>query len=70
LWALDRLTTDNSQKEYYVTDCPGMLQAAGHVVRAEAALKACEAMSINTLEELAAVEEEMRRQRVPCSSES
>ena len=25
LWALDRLKADNAQKEYYLTDCPGML---------------------------------------------
>lgn len=62
LWALDRLTTDNAQKEYYVTDCPGILQAAGKVVRAEPALQPCEAMSINTAQELQAVEEEMCRQ--------
>jgi bifunctional UDP-N-acetylglucosamine pyrophosphorylase/glucosamine-1-phosphate N-acetyltransferase/UDP-N-acetylglucosamine pyrophosphorylase len=61
LWALDRLTTENAQKEYYVTDCPGILQEAGKSVHAEPALQPCEAMSINTVEELAAVEEEMRR---------
>jgi bifunctional UDP-N-acetylglucosamine pyrophosphorylase / glucosamine-1-phosphate N-acetyltransferase len=61
VWALDRLTTDNSQREYYVTDCPGILQEAGKAVRAEPALQPCEAMSINTVEERAAVEEEMRR---------
>ena len=63
LWALDRLTTENSQKEYYITDCPGILQDDGRLVRAEAALQPCEAMSINTLAELAAVESEMQRQR-------
>jgi bifunctional UDP-N-acetylglucosamine pyrophosphorylase/glucosamine-1-phosphate N-acetyltransferase/UDP-N-acetylglucosamine pyrophosphorylase len=61
LWALKRLTTKNVQKEYYITDCPGMLQVAGKKVTAEPVLQPCEAMSINTLEELAAVEAEMRR---------
>lgn len=61
LWALDHITTDNSQKEYYITDCPGILQRAGKSVRAEAALQPCEAMSINNVEELRAVEQEMER---------
>ena len=61
LWALERLTTKNVQKEYYITDCPGILQAAGKKVAAEPVLQPCEAMSINTPLELAAVEEEVRR---------
>jgi bifunctional UDP-N-acetylglucosamine pyrophosphorylase/glucosamine-1-phosphate N-acetyltransferase/UDP-N-acetylglucosamine pyrophosphorylase len=61
LWALDRMTTENVQKEYYITDCPGLLKAAGKSVTAEPVLQPCEAMSVNTQEELAAVETEMRR---------
>jgi bifunctional UDP-N-acetylglucosamine pyrophosphorylase/glucosamine-1-phosphate N-acetyltransferase/UDP-N-acetylglucosamine pyrophosphorylase len=60
LWALDRLTRSNVQKEYYITDCPGILKAAGKLVAAEPVLQPCEAMSINTVEELAAVEQAMR----------
>jgi bifunctional UDP-N-acetylglucosamine pyrophosphorylase/glucosamine-1-phosphate N-acetyltransferase/UDP-N-acetylglucosamine pyrophosphorylase len=59
--ALQRLTANNVQGEYYLTDCPGVLKAAGETVEALCVLKPCEALSINTPEELAAVEEEMRR---------
>jgi bifunctional UDP-N-acetylglucosamine pyrophosphorylase/glucosamine-1-phosphate N-acetyltransferase/UDP-N-acetylglucosamine pyrophosphorylase len=62
LWALDQLTRKNAQKEYYITDCPGILQSDGKTVLAEPALEPCEALSINTVEELKAVEEEMQRQ--------
>lgn len=29
LWALDQLTDNNAQREYYLTDCPGVLKASG-----------------------------------------
>jgi bifunctional UDP-N-acetylglucosamine pyrophosphorylase/glucosamine-1-phosphate N-acetyltransferase/UDP-N-acetylglucosamine pyrophosphorylase len=61
LHALSKIRADNSQKEYYVTDCPGVLRAEGKDVRALAVLKPCEALSVNTVEDLAAVEAEMRR---------
>lgn len=61
LEALEQLRDDNRQREYYLTDCPGILKAAGHDVRALAVLKACEALSVNTPDELAAVEAEMRK---------
>lgn len=63
VWALDHLTTDNAQREYYVTDCPAILKAAGKTIDAKPVLQALEAMSINTVEELAAVENEMKRVR-------
>jgi bifunctional UDP-N-acetylglucosamine pyrophosphorylase/glucosamine-1-phosphate N-acetyltransferase/UDP-N-acetylglucosamine pyrophosphorylase len=59
--ALQQLTANNVQGEYYLTDCPGVLIAAGQRVEALCVLKPCEAMSINTVEELAIVEEEMRK---------
>jgi bifunctional UDP-N-acetylglucosamine pyrophosphorylase/glucosamine-1-phosphate N-acetyltransferase/UDP-N-acetylglucosamine pyrophosphorylase len=59
LWALQRLTADNAQGEYYLTDCPGVLKEAGRLVLALDRLEPCEALSINTLEELAEVEREM-----------
>lgn len=62
LTALDSLTTDNAQQEYYITDCPGILLGKGEDVRALAALQPCEALSVNTMEDLGVVEEEMRRQ--------
>jgi bifunctional UDP-N-acetylglucosamine pyrophosphorylase/glucosamine-1-phosphate N-acetyltransferase len=61
LWALDQLTADNAQREYYLTDCPGVLKAAGKKVVAVNVLQPCEALSINTPVELAAVEVEMQK---------
>jgi len=54
--ALDRLSNRNSQSEFYLTDCPGLLKAAGHSVQALCVLSPLETLSINTPEELAAVE--------------
>ena len=61
LSALDQLTDNNVQGEYYLTDCPSVLKAAGERVEALCVLQPCEALSINTLDELAAVEAEMKR---------
>jgi len=60
LGCLDRLRADNAQREYYITDVPGMLVADRRDVRAMKVLKPCEALSINTFDELAVVEEVMR----------
>lgn len=61
LGALDQLTAENAQKEYYLTDCPALLLAAGKQVSAHKVLEPCESMSINSMEELAEVEREMIR---------
>jgi bifunctional UDP-N-acetylglucosamine pyrophosphorylase/glucosamine-1-phosphate N-acetyltransferase/UDP-N-acetylglucosamine pyrophosphorylase len=61
--ALQQLTANNIQGEYYLTDCPGVLKKAGKRVEALCVLKPCEALSINTPEELAAVEAEMKSQK-------
>jgi len=61
LAALQRLTANNVQGEYYLTDAPRVLKESGHRVDALCVLQPCEALSINTEEELAAVEAEMRR---------
>jgi bifunctional UDP-N-acetylglucosamine pyrophosphorylase/glucosamine-1-phosphate N-acetyltransferase len=61
LAALDHLRADNSQREYYITDCPAHLLAAGKQVEALPVLKPCEALSINSPDELAAVEQELRK---------
>jgi bifunctional UDP-N-acetylglucosamine pyrophosphorylase/glucosamine-1-phosphate N-acetyltransferase/UDP-N-acetylglucosamine pyrophosphorylase len=61
LWALDQLRADNAQREYYITDCPGLLLSAGKRVEALPVLKACESLSINNTDELAAVEKELKR---------
>jgi len=61
LSALDQLTSNNAQGEYYLTDCPGVLKKAGERVEALCVLKPSEALSINTPEELAVVEAEMKK---------
>ena len=58
---LDKLTNDNQQQEYYITDCPGILCEEGQDVRALPVLKPCEALSVNNMAQLAIVEEEMRK---------
>ncbi len=61
LHALDQLKNDNRQKEFYLTDCPGILHREGKRVEALPVLLPCEALSINTIDELQSVEAEMRR---------
>jgi bifunctional UDP-N-acetylglucosamine pyrophosphorylase/glucosamine-1-phosphate N-acetyltransferase/UDP-N-acetylglucosamine pyrophosphorylase len=61
LSALDQLTSNNAQGEYYLTDCPGVLMRAGEAVDARCVLQPVEALSINTPDELRAVEEEMMK---------
>lgn len=61
LGALEELTDQNAQGEYYITDCPAILLAAGKRVQALKVLEPCEALSINSGEELAAVERELER---------
>jgi bifunctional UDP-N-acetylglucosamine pyrophosphorylase/glucosamine-1-phosphate N-acetyltransferase/UDP-N-acetylglucosamine pyrophosphorylase len=61
LHALDLLKNDNRQGEFYLTDCPGILRREGNLVQALPILQPCEALSINTAEELSSVEAEMRR---------
>ena len=68
LWALDRLGNNNAQGEYYLTDCPALLKQHGDPVDALAALRPCEALSINTIDELAMVEQKMKEMGYPCAS--
>ncbi|MGC3968696.1 MAG: NTP transferase domain-containing protein [Pirellulales bacterium] len=58
--ALGELRADNVQKEYYITDAPGLLQRRGRTVEALPVLTPSETLSINTVDELAIVEEAMR----------
>lgn len=58
--ALDQVRPNNSQGEYYLTDCPGVLLAAGRPVEALAVLDPEESLSINSMDELALVEEALR----------
>lgn len=59
--ALSELKSENQQREYYLTDCPSILKEHGKLVIADPILQPCEALSVNTPEELAIVESAMRR---------
>ena len=56
LWALGKLKNNNRQGEFYLTDCPAILLGVGRKVDALPVLKPCEALSVNTVDELAEVE--------------
>lgn len=62
LAALEQIRADNAQREYYVTDCPGVLKRHGRPVLALKVLKPVEALSINTVDELQVVEAAMHSQ--------
>jgi bifunctional UDP-N-acetylglucosamine pyrophosphorylase/glucosamine-1-phosphate N-acetyltransferase/UDP-N-acetylglucosamine pyrophosphorylase len=62
LSALGELQPNNKQGEYYITDCPGIMKRAGKRVAALAVLKPVEALSINTIDDLAAVEQALREE--------
>ncbi|TWT33084.1 Bifunctional protein GlmU [Blastopirellula retiformator] len=61
LQSLDELTNENRQREYYLTDCPAILRQMGELVDASPVLAECEALSVNSMEDLRLVEEEMTR---------
>ncbi len=61
LIALGQVQANNRQGEYYLTDCPGILKQGGREVRALPVLEPIEALSINTRDELAAVEAAMKQ---------
>lgn len=58
--ALGELSSDNQQGEYYLTDCAEILRRQGRSVEALPVLQPCEALSINTREQLNEVEMKMR----------
>ncbi|WP_146536768.1 sugar phosphate nucleotidyltransferase [Rubripirellula reticaptiva] len=60
LESLDRLSCDNAQAEYYLTDCARLLRESGRPVEAIAVLEQCESLSINNPDELRLVDEKMR----------
>jgi bifunctional UDP-N-acetylglucosamine pyrophosphorylase/glucosamine-1-phosphate N-acetyltransferase/UDP-N-acetylglucosamine pyrophosphorylase len=68
LEALENLGNNNAQREYYLTDCPAFLLSKGKKVEAKPVLQDCEALSINTIDELSAVEAQMREMGYPCAS--
>ena len=59
--ALARIGNLNSQGEYYLTDCAAELHRSGRPVVAMPVLQPCEALSINNPDELATVDQTMRR---------
>ncbi|MCH2182172.1 MAG: NTP transferase domain-containing protein [Mariniblastus sp.] len=59
--ALGKLTDDNQQREYYITDVPKLMLADGLDIRALPVLQPIEALSVNTLDQLAEVESVMTR---------
>ena len=61
IWALQQLKNDNRQGEYYITDCPAILLGDGGRVDALPVLKPCESLSVNTVDELALVEAELKK---------
>ncbi|HEV2971632.1 MAG TPA: NTP transferase domain-containing protein [Pirellulales bacterium] len=61
LHALGKIGRHNAQGEYYLTDCPGVLLTEGKLVEALPVLQPCEALSINTVDELAVVERELMK---------
>jgi bifunctional UDP-N-acetylglucosamine pyrophosphorylase/glucosamine-1-phosphate N-acetyltransferase/UDP-N-acetylglucosamine pyrophosphorylase len=63
LHSLDLLKNENRQREYYLTDCPAILLSEGKKIEALPVLDPCEALSINTPEELQAVEQQMLSMR-------
>ena len=56
LFALEHIRANNSQREYYLTDAPGVLAAHGREVRPMPVLQPFEAQGVNTVDELAAAE--------------
>ena len=55
LKSLDQIRPDNSQAEYYLTDCPRVLKETGATVVALNAFDMVEALGVNTREQLAEV---------------
>jgi bifunctional UDP-N-acetylglucosamine pyrophosphorylase/glucosamine-1-phosphate N-acetyltransferase len=55
LGSLDQIRPNNSQAEYYLTDCPRVLKQAGRTVVAMEAFDMVEALGVNTREQLAQV---------------
>lgn len=59
--ALQSLTANNRQREYYLTDLPEILLRSGHAVGALPCLQPIEALSVNTPEQWVEVESAMKQ---------
>lgn len=66
--SLEQLKNHNAQAEYYLTDCPSWLLQQGQKVDAVAVLRDCEALSINTIDELQFVESKMKEMGYACGN--
>ena len=64
LKALDRLTTDNAQGEYYLTDVPRIMQEQGKTVGLLCHSSAEEVLGVNTRVELAELERKVRDRKL------
>lgn len=62
LASLDQIRPNNSQAEYYLTDCPRVMKEAGQTVVALEAFNMAEAMGVNTREQLADVTRTIQRE--------
>lgn len=62
--ALDHLTTDNAQGEYYLTDVPSVMQAEGKKVGLLCYSNAEEVLGVNTRIELADLERKLRDRKI------
>jgi bifunctional UDP-N-acetylglucosamine pyrophosphorylase/glucosamine-1-phosphate N-acetyltransferase len=62
--ALDRLTSDNAQGEYYLTDVPQIMLANGEPVGATVHGDADEVLAVNNRVELADVSRKLRRKKL------
>ena len=63
--ALAKIDARNQQGEYYLTDCPAVMKAAGQTVIASCRLDIDEAMGVNTPEQLAEVERKISQRQPP-----
>lgn len=68
--ALGRLVPLNRAGEYYLTDCPRLLQEAGRLVDAVACLDPLETLSVNTPEQLAVVAEALATGKAAAGQET
>ncbi len=64
LAAMDHLTTDNAQGEYYLTDVPRIMQTQGKRVGLLCHSRAEEVLGVNTRVELADVERKLRERKL------
>ncbi|MEM9414473.1 MAG: NTP transferase domain-containing protein [Planctomycetota bacterium] len=58
---IDQVGSDNSQGEYYITDCPGLLKKQGQTVTVIDAVPPEDVLSINTLDQLAEVDQILKQ---------